>query len=203
MSMLSRTLTIEDEIACFHIPTGCLELDKLLNGGIASQSVTEVFGASGCGKTQFSIELMLNTLFSEINGNVIYISTKECLTPESIKGKIERLVTLTNKTNVDKDVLVQKYLRRILYKRVVNLYDLIFAVYHASETVDRSYYRTPFKLVIVDSLTYFFRNQHVFERERISDELMTILEYLATKFVSKIQFIFAFNSFQSYRTVQY
>ena len=41
---------LETERKLFRIPTGCPELDNILQGGIESASVTEVFGASGTGR---------------------------------------------------------------------------------------------------------------------------------------------------------
>lgn len=128
---------------------------------------------------------MLNTLFSEVDGNVFYVSSKCCLTPGIIREKIKRLVTLTCEEKEDNKLLVQKYLNRIHYKRTTNLYDLIFAVHQAVQTVERSFYRNPIKLVIIDSLTYYLRNQRPFDRTRISYELLTVLEHMARKFVSE------------------
>lgn len=34
MSMLGRTLGVNSQTPCFYIPTGCLELDRLLKGGL-------------------------------------------------------------------------------------------------------------------------------------------------------------------------
>lgn len=184
--MLSRSIITDEKAPCYHIPTGCLELDRLLNSGIATQSVTEIYGCSGCGKTQMAIEIMLNALFSkEFDGNVIYIGTKNCLMPEVIKERISRLANLTNATVKDKELTIKKYMQKIFYKRAMNLNDFIFSVNHASETVERAYYRNPYRLVIIDSLTFFLRGVP-FERTRIANELMNVLEYATRKFVSKI-----------------
>uniref|UniRef100_A0A158PH42 RECA_3 domain-containing protein n=1 Tax=Angiostrongylus costaricensis TaxID=334426 RepID=A0A158PH42_ANGCS len=42
---------------CFKISTGSLEFDKLLGGGIESQSITEVFGEFRTGKTQLHLSI--------------------------------------------------------------------------------------------------------------------------------------------------
>lgn len=173
----------------FHIPTGCLELDRLLEGGIQSFKVTEIYGASGSGKTQLSIELMLNTLFSNTNGSVIYISTKNCLTPENIKTKINRFVDVRNKavSSLKDRVTIHQYLQRICFKRAYTLCDMIFAIHHARECVDQFFHQPhPIKLIIVDSFTYFLRDQTYLERRRIAYELVRILENTATKFVSQL-----------------
>lgn len=186
---VTTTMMTNHQRARFQIPTGCLKLDELLEGGIESNKITEVYGKSGSGKTQFAIEIMLNTIFSEVNGNVIYVSTKNCLTPDHITSKIERYLKVKNSTikYARYKITLQKILTRIMYKRVVNLYDLIFAIYQAREATDRAYYRfESYKLIIIDSLTYFLRDQRPSERQRICHELFTVLENTAINFVSKI-----------------
>lgn len=48
------------------IKTGCIPLDQLLNGGIETSAITQIYGESGSGKTnlclQISIELIKNCL---------------------------------------------------------------------------------------------------------------------------------------------
>lgn len=39
--------------------TGCPIIDKTLNGGIRLGQITELYGESGCGKTQFCIQMSL------------------------------------------------------------------------------------------------------------------------------------------------
>ena len=39
--------------------TGCPTIDKTLNGGIRLGQITELYGESGCGKTQFCIQMSL------------------------------------------------------------------------------------------------------------------------------------------------
>lgn len=46
-----------DSLTCFS--TGCPILDRTLNGGIRLGQITEIYGESGCGKTQFCIQLSL------------------------------------------------------------------------------------------------------------------------------------------------
>ena len=46
-----------DSITMFS--TGCPILDKTFNGGIRLGQITELYGESGCGKTQLCIQLSL------------------------------------------------------------------------------------------------------------------------------------------------
>jgi DNA repair protein RadA len=168
-----------------YVPTGSERLDTILGGGIRTEALTEVFGGSGSGKTQFCIDLMLNTIFSPVSGNVIYVSTKNCLTPENINKKIGRYIDGFNENESESKNIptVEDVLKRIKHKRVFKLNELIFIVYHIREIVERAYCYNPIKLVIIDSFTHFMRNQPPLQRLRISYELAGVLENTAVKFV--------------------
>ncbi|KAK6038529.1 hypothetical protein COOONC_23966 [Cooperia oncophora] len=67
---------------CFKISTGSSEFDKLLGGGIESQSITEVFGEFRTGKTQLSHTLCATCQLPNGNyrgGKVIFIDTENTL----------------------------------------------------------------------------------------------------------------------------
>ncbi|RCN47726.1 hypothetical protein ANCCAN_06190 [Ancylostoma caninum] len=67
---------------CFKISTGSTEFDKLLGGGIESQSITEVFGEFRTGKTQLSHTLCATCQLpngSYRGGKVIFIDTESTL----------------------------------------------------------------------------------------------------------------------------
>lgn len=169
-----------------YVPTGCQSLDRFLGGGIRTSALTEVFGASGSGKTQFGIELMLNTIFSPVKGNVIYVSTKNCLTPDDIKRRIRRYVdNLPGEEKSDskeEPLTLESVLKKISHKRVFHLKELIYIVYHVREIVESAYYHNKIKLVVIDSFTHFLRDQDPIERIRISFELAEVLISTAVKF---------------------
>lgn len=153
-----------------------------------------MLGASGSGKTQLAIELMVNALVGDINGNVIYVSTKNCLTPENFNSKLIRYVNAFNYEEETKGghsskkelCTVQDMLKKVRFKRVFSLNELIFIVYHIREIVDKASLHNPIKLVIIDSFTHFLRDQVPLERLRISYELAGVLEDTAVKFVSRL-----------------
>lgn len=51
---ITASAVAEKRKLCFRISTGSKELDKLIGGGVESQSITEVFGEYRTGKTQLS-----------------------------------------------------------------------------------------------------------------------------------------------------
>lgn len=77
-----------------RITTGSKNLDTLLQGGIESMSITEVFGEFRTGKTQLSHTLCVTAqMSSEVGGGqgkVAYIDTENTFRPERIKSIAER-----------------------------------------------------------------------------------------------------------------
>lgn len=43
-----------------HVSTGCKSIDEILIGGIPTVGISEIYGCSGVGKTQFCLQLALN-----------------------------------------------------------------------------------------------------------------------------------------------
>lgn len=63
-----------------RLPTGCEPIDTLLNGGIEKGIITNVYGESGTGKTNFCIQIAARVAE---NGNTpVYIDTEGGFSPE-------------------------------------------------------------------------------------------------------------------------
>lgn len=66
-----------------RITTGSEEFDKLIGGGVETQSITEVFGKFGSGKTQLGHQLAVNVQLPRekggLEGTAIYIDTENSL----------------------------------------------------------------------------------------------------------------------------
>ena len=74
------------------ISTGCTNFDLILGGGIESQSLTEIYGEFGSGKTQIAHQLSVNVQLSKeyggLNGSVILIDTENTFRPDRIKQMV-------------------------------------------------------------------------------------------------------------------
>ena len=70
------------------LSSGSSALDELLGGGFETQSICEVFGEFGSGKTQIGHQLAVNTLLpldkGGLAGEVFYIDTEDTFRPERI-----------------------------------------------------------------------------------------------------------------------
>ena len=62
------------------IPTGIKKLDEFLGGGIKNGIITDIFGASGTGKTQLAIQISINSLLQ--GGHVFFQDTTGNFKPE-------------------------------------------------------------------------------------------------------------------------
>ncbi|MFW6128171.1 MAG: helix-hairpin-helix domain-containing protein, partial [Halobacteriota archaeon] len=70
-----------------RINTGSTELNRLLGGGVETQSITELFGEFGSGKTQICHQLAVNVQLPEeegLDGSVVVIDTENTFRPERI-----------------------------------------------------------------------------------------------------------------------
>lgn len=76
---------------CHFIPTGLEALDRQLNGGIPLGEITEIFGASGCGKSQLLLQLCIYTQLvgDPQNNQCIYVSTESPLETRRLHDMID------------------------------------------------------------------------------------------------------------------
>ncbi len=83
-------------------------------------------------------------------------------------------------------IKTEDFLKRVKYKRVLELPELIFTVYHMRKLISEAdECNNSFKLVIIDSFCYFLRDQSPLEKLRIAYELINVLENTAMTYVSK------------------
>ncbi|RZN64866.1 MAG: DNA repair and recombination protein RadA [Candidatus Methanoliparum thermophilum] len=164
-TLLERRKSIE------KITTGSKALDELIGGGIETQSITEVYGEFGCGKTQLVHQLCVNTqLLKEeggLNGSVIMIDTENTFRPERISQMATSLKLDAN------DVLKNIYVARA-YNSNHQILLMDKAIDVAKEIKDTD---KPARLLIVDSLTAHFRSEYV-GRGTLADRQQKLNKYM-------------------------
>ncbi|MDE1829181.1 MAG: AAA family ATPase [Thaumarchaeota archaeon] len=114
------------------ISTGLARLDKLLGGGIAGGTITDVFGPSGSGKTQLAMQICANAIHEKI----IYQDTSGTFSPK-------RMIEMLRAKNLD-----PKLLDNMMIARVTHVAEQIEALEKISEV-------RPF-LVVIDNITDLF-----------------------------------------------
>ncbi len=74
---------------------GIEELDELLGGGVETQSITEVYGEFGSGKSQVTHQLAVNVQLPKehggLSGSCIFVDTEDTFRPERIAGMVQGL----------------------------------------------------------------------------------------------------------------
>ena len=143
-ALLDRRKTVQ------KLTSGTASIDELLGGGFETQSICEVFGEFGSGKTQIGHQLAVNTILplsqGGLNGEVFYIDTEDTFRPE-------RIAQMAEAVGMDP----QDALDRIHVARAYNSAHqmlLVDEIKRMSKSID-------VKLVIVDSLTSHFRAEYV------------------------------------------
>ena len=143
-ALLDRRKTVQ------KLTSGTSAMDELLGGGFETQSICEVFGEFGSGKTQIGHQLAVNTILpisqGGLNGEVFYIDTEDTFRPE-------RIAQMAEAVGMDP----QDALDRIHIARAYNSAHQMLLV----DEIKRMAKSIDVKLVIVDSLTSHFRAEYV------------------------------------------
>ena len=143
-ALLDRRKTVQ------KLTSGTSAMDELLGGGFETQSICEVFGEFGSGKTQIGHQLAVNTILPTsqggLNGEVFYIDTEDTFRPE-------RIAQMAEAVGMDP----QDALDRIHVARAYNSAHQMLLV----DEIKRMAKSIDVKLVIVDSLTSHFRAEFV------------------------------------------
>src|SRR3989344_1564527 len=111
------------------ISTGIKKLDHFLGGGIKSGIITDIFGATGTGKTQLAMQITINSLLQ--GGQVLFQDTTGQFRPERMLDMIKEpnfsLVVIDNVTdlfsfefnkedqNLEKNVTFMEYMHELSF----------------------------------------------------------------------------------------
>ncbi|MDY6768762.1 MAG: DNA repair and recombination protein RadA, partial [Candidatus Nanohaloarchaea archaeon] len=137
---------LEEREEVIRISTGSDEFDDLMGGGIESQSITEVYGEYGSGKTQVALQLAVNVQQGEDGRQAIFIDTEDTFVPE-------RVQEIAEAQGMDPD----EVLDNIFVARAFNSDHQILLGEKAQEIAEEN----DIGLIVVDSLTGEFRSDYV------------------------------------------
>ncbi len=134
-----------------RITTGSEGINDLIGGGIETQSLTEVFGEFGSGKSQLSHELAVTVQLPEekggLDGECVFIDTENTFRPERIEQIAEGF-------GLDPSEALQK----IHIARAFNSSHQMLMADKVNNLIQSG---ANVKLVIVDSLMAHFRAEYV------------------------------------------
>ena len=163
---------------------GVDEIDELLGGGVETQSITEVYGEFGAGKSQVTHQLSVNVQLPAehggLEGSAIFVDSEDTFRPERIEQMVKGLPdevlrdTLvfhgiveepedadpTDETLLDQ--LVESMLDNLHVAKAFNSTHQILLAEKAKELASESQDEEfPVRLLAVDSLTAHFRAEYV------------------------------------------
>jgi len=155
------------------------EVDELLGGGVETQSITEVYGEFGSGKSQVTHQLCVNVQLPKehggLGGAAMFIDSEDTFRPERIDDMVrglsdEALEAFMEDREIEggpdddeaMDDLIESVLDHIHVAKAFNSnHQMLLAEKAqelANETQDDEY---PIRLLCVDSLTAHFRAEYV------------------------------------------
>ncbi|HEY7367590.1 MAG TPA: ATPase domain-containing protein [Nitrosopumilaceae archaeon] len=137
------------------ISTGLKKLDQYLGGGIKSGIITDIFGATGTGKTLLALQISLNSLLQ--GGQVLFQDTTGQFRPE-------RMFDLIQTYNLEPNLL-----ENLKVGRIINTSEQI---QYLSKIKENS-----FSLVIIDNVTDLFSFEFPKE-EQILERNTTFIQYM-------------------------
>jgi DNA repair protein RadA len=125
-------LVLERRKLVGKLSTGCTEFDEMMGGGIETQSITEMYGEFGSGKTQIAHQLAVNVQLPPeqggLGGSVIMIDTENTFRPERIAQMVKGI---SDKHGIEYDP--EEFLKNIHVARAFNSNHQILLVDSANE----------------------------------------------------------------------
>ncbi|MFB0543824.1 MAG: DNA repair and recombination protein RadA [Candidatus Bathyarchaeia archaeon] len=132
------------------LTTGCGGLDNLLGGGIETQSITELYGEFGTGKSQLCQQLCLTVQLplekGGLDGAALYIDTENTF-------RTDRIMQIAPRLGLDPE----EALRRIIFAEAFTSSHQMILLENADEVIKEN----NVKLIIIDSLTGHFRSEYL------------------------------------------
>jgi len=133
-----------------RLTTGSNALDKILDGGLETQTITEFYGEYGSGKSQICHQICVNVQLPPerggLNGAALYVDTENTF-------RLERIAQMSKHVGLEPEEVV----KNIIYAEAYTSDHQIFLLENADEVIKAN----NVKLIIVDSLTAHFRSEYV------------------------------------------
>jgi DNA repair protein RadA len=133
-----------------RLTSGSKALDRILDGGLETQTITEFYGEYGSGKSQICHQLCVNVQLPPerggLNGAALYVDTENTF-------RTERIVQMSRHLGLDPTEVV----KNIIYAEAYTSDHQIFLLENADQVIKEN----NVKLIIVDSLTAHFRSEYI------------------------------------------
>ena len=155
------------------------EVDDLLGGGLETQSISEVYGEFGAGKSQVTHQVAVNVQLPQeyggLEGACMFIDSEDTFRPERIDDMVRGLDDEILQASMDQreiegtpddeaamDDLIAAFLDRIHVAKAFNSNHQMLLAEKAEELAnEHDESEWPIRLLCVDSLTAHFRAEYV------------------------------------------
>jgi len=173
----SAVLERREEIG--KLTWGAPEVDELLGGGVETQSITEVYGEFGAGKSQVTHQLAVNVQLPDehggLEGSAVFVDSEDTFRPERIDDMVRGLEDAVLADTMalhgieggpdDEEAieaLVDSVLEKIHVAKAFNTNHQMLLAEKAKDLVEESQDdEFPVRVLAVDSLTAHFRAEYV------------------------------------------
>jgi len=149
-----------------RLTIGSTELDELVGGGLETQTITELYGEYGSGKSQVCHQLCVNVQLPPerggLGGGALYIDTENTF-------RTERIVQMAEHLGLDPEDVV----KNIIFAEAYTSDHQTFLVENADKVVKENNIR----LIIVDSLTSHFRSEYL-GREMLAERQQKLNKHM-------------------------
>jgi DNA repair protein RadA len=133
-----------------RLTTGSKAVDRMVDGGLETQTITEFYGEFGTGKSQFAHQLCVNVQLPPerggLNGSALYVDTENTF-------RLERIIQMSKHLGLDPEQVI----KNIIYAEAFTSDHQMFLLENADEIIKAN----NIKLIIVDSLTAHFRSEYI------------------------------------------
>ncbi|MFQ5762513.1 MAG: DNA repair and recombination protein RadA [Candidatus Bathyarchaeia archaeon] len=148
------------------LSAGSKALNALLGGGMETQSITEIYGEYGTGKSQICHQLCVNVQLPPeqggLEGAALYIDSENTFRPE-------RIVQIAKAKGLDPDAV----LKNIVYAEALTSDHQMHLLDHA----DAQFKEHNVRLIVVDSLIAHFRSEFI-GREMLAERQQKLDKHL-------------------------
>jgi len=170
-STLSLSFIRADELLkmranVLRLTSGSKAIDEILGGGLETQTITEIYGEYGSGKSQLCHQMCVNVQLpverGGLAGSALYIDTENTF-------RTERIVQMSNHLGLNPEEVV----KNIIFGEAYTSDHQMFLLENADKIVKENNIR----LIIVDSLTAHFRSEYL-GREMLAERQQKLNKHM-------------------------
>jgi len=170
-STLSLTFIRADELlkmrqSVLRLTSGSKAIDEILGGGLETQTITEIYGEYGSGKSQLCHQMCVNvqlpTERGGLDGGALYVDTENTF-------RTERIVQMAQHLGLNPDEVAKSIVFAEAYTSDHQMFLL--------ENADKIIKENNIRLIVVDSLTAHFRSEYL-GREMLAERQQKLNKHM-------------------------